>query len=191
MKINFTKKIKEKIDNFNNDKVFIFIDFLDIADYEIVRKTLNRLTNSEKIKKILKGIYYYNPKYNELIEEYEAPSVHEVTKAITRKYNWTIAPSGNTTLNLLGLSTQVPSKADFSFGNTVIEFKHRNNKEISNISIETAIVIQSLKTIGKDKVTEDHIEILKNGLKEEQKERLIEERKVASAWIYKIIRKII
>lgn len=109
MKINFTKKIKEKIDNFNNDKVFISIDFLDIADYEIVRKTLNRLTNSEKIKKILKGIYY-NPKYNELIEEYEAPSVHEVTKAITRKYNWTIAPSGNTALNLLGLSTQVPSK---------------------------------------------------------------------------------
>jgi len=149
MKINFTKKIKDRIDNFNNDKVFISIDFLDIADYETVRKTLNRLTNSEKIQKIVKGIYY-NPKYNELIEEYEAPSVHEVAKAIARKYNWRIAPSGNTALNLLGLSTQIPSKwiyisdggyADFSFGNTVIEFKHRNNKEISNVSIETAIVI--------------------------------------------------
>jgi hypothetical protein len=136
MKINFTKKIKERIANFNNDKVFISIDFLDIADYETVRKTLNRLTNSEKIKKILKGIYY-NSKYNELIEEYEASSVHEVAKAIARKYNWTIAPSGNTALNLLGLSTQVPFKwtyisderyVDFSFGNTVIEFKDRNNK---------------------------------------------------------------
>ena len=102
MKINFTKKIKERIDNFNNDKVFISIDFLDIADYETVRKTLNRLTNSEKIQKIVKGVYY-NPEYNELIEEYEAPSVHEVAKAIVRKYNWTIAPSGNTALNLLGL----------------------------------------------------------------------------------------
>ena len=109
MKINFTKKIKERMDNFNNDKVFISSDFLDIADYETVRKTLNRLTNSEKIKKILKGIYY-NPKYNELIEEYEAPSVHEVAKVIARKYNWTIAPSGNIALNLLGLSTQVLSK---------------------------------------------------------------------------------
>lgn len=102
MKINFTKKIKERTDNFNNDKVFISIDFLDIADYETVRKTLNRLTNSEKIQKIVKGVYY-NPKYNELIEEYEAPSVHEVAKAIVRKYNWTIATSGNTVLNLLGL----------------------------------------------------------------------------------------
>ena len=69
--------------------------------------------------------------------------------------------------------------ADFSFGNIVIEFKHRNNKEISNIFIETAIVIQALKIIGKDKVAENHIEILKNRLKEEQKERLIEEGKVA------------
>lgn len=199
MKINFTQKIEERIDNFNNGKVFISIDFLDIADYETVRKILNRLTDSKKIQKIIKGVYY-NPSYNELIEEYEAPSVHEVAKAIARKYNWTIAPSGNTALNLLGLSTQVPSKwtyisdgryADFSFGNTVIEFKHRNNKEISNISIETASVIQALKTIGKDKVTEEDIEILKNRLTEEQKERLIEEGKVASAWVYKIIRKII
>ena len=40
-------------------------------------------------------------------------------------------------------------------------------------------------------MTEDHIEILKNGLKKEQKERLIEEGKVAKAWIYKIFPKII
>lgn len=40
-------------------------------------------------------------------------------------------------------------------------------------------------------MTEEDIEILKNRLTEEQKERLIEEGKVASAWVYKIIRKII
>ena len=78
MKINFTKKIKERIDNFNNEKVFISIDFLDIADYETVRKTLNRLTNSEKIQKIVKGIYY-NPKYNELIE---SKNLHQFMKLL-------------------------------------------------------------------------------------------------------------
>ncbi|WP_304181770.1 hypothetical protein [Leptotrichia trevisanii] len=46
------------------------------------------------------------------------------------------------------------------------------------LSIETGIVIQVLKTIGKNKVTDDHTEILKNKLTEEQKERLIEEGKV-------------
>ena len=197
--VNYKQKILSRIENFDSNQVFIANDFFDIAGYETVRSTLNRLVQDEEIIRIMKGIYY-KPKYIELIGEYEAPSVNEVANAIARKYNWTIAPSGNTALNLLGLSTQVPAKwtyisdgryADFSFGNTVIEFKHRNNKEISNISIETAIVIQALKTIGKDKVTEEDIEILKNRLTEEQKERLIEEGKVASAWVYKIIRKII
>ncbi len=54
MKINFTQKIEERIDNFNNGKVFISSDFLDIADYETVRKILNRLTDSKKIQKIIK-----------------------------------------------------------------------------------------------------------------------------------------
>lgn len=121
MKINFIKKIKEKIDNFNNEKIFISIDFLDIADYETVRKTLNRLTNSEKIQKIIKGIYY-NPKYNEQIEEYEAPSVHEGAKVIARKYNWTIAPSGDTVLNLLGLSSQIPSKWTYTSAGRYADF---------------------------------------------------------------------
>ena len=58
MKINFTQKIEERIDNFNNGKVFISSDFLDIADYETVRKILNRLTDSKKIQKIIKGVYY-------------------------------------------------------------------------------------------------------------------------------------
>ena len=89
MKINFTKKIKERMDNFNNDKVFISSDFLDIADYETVRKTLNRLTNSEKIKKI----YTYEQKAMHKLSEkpriwnpagkntYTLPSEHSLNTA--------------------------------------------------------------------------------------------------------------
>src|SRR5690606_16603897 len=110
-------------------------DFFDIADYETVRKTLNRLTDDGVIQRIIKGIYY-KPVYNKLIEEYEAASVHQVALAIARKYNWTIAPSGNTALNLLGLSTQVPATWTYisdgryvtiTFDNNSIEFKHKNN----------------------------------------------------------------
>lgn len=89
----------------------------------------------------MKGIYY-KQKYIELIGEYAMASVDEVADAIARKYNWTIAPSGNTALNLLGLSTQVPAKwtyisdgryASFNVGKARIEFKHRNNGDISNM----------------------------------------------------------
>lgn len=84
---------------------------------------MNRLTNSEKIQKIVKGIYY-NPKYNEQIEEYEAPSVHEGAKVIAKKYNWTIAPSGNIALNLLGLSTQVLSKWTYIYQTEDMQIFH-------------------------------------------------------------------
>lgn len=50
------------------------------------------------IKKIIKG-FYYNPKYNEILYDYESVSIPEVAKAIARKYNWMITPSSNTALN--------------------------------------------------------------------------------------------
>lgn len=198
MKRNFKEEIYNRIQHFNSETVFIASDFFDIAEYETVRKSLNRLTNEEKIKKIANGIYY-NPKYIELIGEYEAPSVHQVALAIAKKYNWTIAPSGNTALNMLGLSTQVPAKwtyisdgryYDFSFGNTSIEFKRRSNSKISKMSTNTAMLIQAIKAIGKEKITDEQISYLKRKLSGPQKEELLKEGKTTSQWIYQIFRRI-
>ncbi|MFR9018558.1 MAG: DUF6088 family protein [Fusobacterium sp.] len=196
---NISSTIYSRILQFNSDNVFIANDFFDIGNYETVRKTLNRLTAQGKIRRILKGIYY-NPKYIDIIQEYEAPSINEIAVAIARKYNWTIAPSGNTALNLLGLSTQIPAKWSYisdgryvSFSldnNTTIEFKHRTNGEISNMSTLTAMVIQAIKTIGNDKITDKEIEYLQKKLSDTDKKNLLEESKTASAWVYSIIQKI-
>ena len=196
--MNYKQEILNRIDNFNSNKVFIANDFFDIAGYETVRSTLNRLVEDKVIVRIMKGIYYKS-KYIELIGEYEAPSVDEVANAIARKYNWTIAPSGNTALNLLGLSNQVPAKwtyisdgryATFSFENVIIEFKHRNNGDISKMSTLTAMVIQSIKAIGKDKITSKHVDYLRGKLSEKEKTELLMDSKTTSAWVYCIIKKI-
>ncbi len=178
--------------------MFIADDFFDIACYETVRSTLNRLAESGDIKKIIKG-FYYQPKYYEILGDYEAVSIPDLVNAIARKYNWTIAPSGNTALNLLGLDTQVPSKWTYisdgryvtiKIGNTEIEFKHRKGAEISNMTRMTAMVIQAIKTIGKDRIGKSHIEHLKNRLSKKEKDDLLNESKSASKWIYDIVRKI-
>lgn len=190
--------IMKRIDSFDSHKNFITNDFYDLADYETIRSTLNRLVNNGIIQRVMKGVYY-KPKYIELIDEYEAPSIDEVAKAIARKYNWTIAPSGNTALNLLGLSTQIPAKwtyitdgryASFDVGNTTIEFKHRSNKEISNISYLSALVIQAIKAIGKDKITDKQIKIIRNKLTDADKVKLLEDAKATSAWVFKTIKQI-
>ena len=71
----YSDMIYEKIVEAGNEAVFIATDFLDIADYETARKALNRLDSYGKIKKICRGVYY-NPKFSELLGEYEAPSPH-------------------------------------------------------------------------------------------------------------------
>lgn len=67
----------------------------------------------------MRGVYYY-PRYSELIQEYETPSPNKVTEAIARKFNWTIAPCGDTALNMLGLATQVPAKWSYISDGPVI-----------------------------------------------------------------------
>jgi hypothetical protein len=196
--MNYKQEILNRIEKFESNQVFIANDFFDIAGYETIRSTLNRLVRDKEIMRIMKGIYY-KPEYIELIGEYAAPSVNEVANAVARKYNWTIAPSGNTALNLLGLSTQVPAKwtyisdgryASFSFSNVTIEFKRRNNGDISKMSTLTAMVIQSIKEIGKDNITQKQIDYLRGKLSENEKTELLTDSKTTSAWVYGVIKKI-
>ena len=179
-------------------KVFVISDFCDLMDYGTAKKSLSRLEENNKIQKIMRGVYY-NPRYSQLIQEYEKPAIDEVAKAIARNFKWTIAPSGNTALNQLGLSTQVPAKwiyfsdgpyKTYQIGSQELEFKHRTNKEISGMSEKTILVIQALKELGEAQVTESVIQKLKRQLTDEEKITLLTEAKQTTVWIFNIIKKI-
>jgi hypothetical protein len=193
-----TEKFKNRIDEIGNDAVFIANDFLDIAEYETVRKALNRMSDGGKIKKILRGVYYC-PRFSELLQEYEAPSPHHVAMAIARKFNWNIAPSGTTALNILGLSTQVSAKwsyisdgayNSFELGNITIEFKHRNNREVTGMSLKTALIIQGIKALGKGNVDNAAIDKIRLSLTKSEQQKLLSEAKPTTVWVYQMIRKI-
>ena len=190
--------ISDKINSFDSHKVFFANDFLDIASNATVRQILKRLADEDKIKRVIDG-FYYNPKYSELIGEYEAVSIHELALAISRKYNWNIAPYNSTALNLLGLSTQVPTHykyissgryKEYKIGNTVLEFKKVNPGEIANMSLKTATVIQAIKSLGKENITSEVIQKIRENLSEKERINLMNESKSVPAWIYEIIREI-
>jgi hypothetical protein len=179
-------------------KVFVISDFCDLMDYGTAKKSLLRLENNNKIQKIMRGVYY-NPRYSQLIQEYEKPSVDEVAKAIARNFKWTIAPSGNTALNQLGLSTQVPAKwiyfsdgpyKTYKIGAQELEFKHRTNKEISGMSEKTILIIQALKELGERQITESVIRKLQQQLTDEEKATMLNETKQTTVWIFNVIKKI-
>lgn len=189
-------QIYDRIIAIGHDEMFIVNDFLDLGEYHTVRKSLLRLEKLNYIKKVMRGVFYY-PRYSKLIEEFEVPSPNKVAETLARKFNWTIAPCGDTALNLLGLSTQVPAKwiyisdgpyREFNLVNINIVFKHVNNRNISGISTKTATIIQALKEIGKDNVSEKHIDIIKSRLSESDKSNILMEGKQSSMWIYNVLK---
>ncbi len=191
-------KILARFRQTRHGEIFTAYDFLDLGEYHAVRKALLRLDEAGKIKKIMRGVYYF-PQYCKLIDEYEAPSPEKVAQALAKKFGWTIAPCGATALNQLGLSAQVPAKwsyisdgpyRTFKVGSVTIEFRHTNNREISKISRKTATIIQALKAIGKDNIAEKQLNILKCQLSDNEKASAIQEAQQATVWVYSLIKQI-
>lgn len=194
----YTKQIRERIFSAKDGTVFVTSDFADIADTTTIRQSLKRFVQSGKLRRILNGVYE-KPKYSQLLDEYVAADPDAVAKALARSYHWTIAPCGNTALNLLGLSTQVTAVwsyisdgpyRTYEWNTTKVEFKHRTNKEITGLSYMTCLVIQALKTLGKANVTSEIIHTLSEKLTDTDKEVMLKEATESTDWVYDTIRKI-
>ena len=156
-RINCFDPISLRIESMPAGEVFIISDFSDLADDAAIRKVLSRLEDDGAIRRIMRGVYDC-PEYSEFLDEYIEPKPDKVAHALARNYGWTIVPCGDTALNMLGLSTQVPATwlyvsdgtyKEYTYGNTTIKFKRTTNKEISKISYKTALVIQALKALYK------------------------------------------
>ncbi len=195
---NYFQSTKKRIEAAENGSVFVAADFADIAETQRISDCLYRLEKEKIILRILFGVYY-KPEYSSLLGEYIAPAPDAVAHALARNFGWTIVPCGDTALNLLGLSTQVPAVwsyvsdgtyKEYSFDSTTIKFKRTANKEISNLSFKTALTIQALKAIGKEHVTDTVINELKSVLTEDEKQTMISEAKSVTAWVYEHIKTI-
>ena len=198
MAYGYAKQIQNRIGTAPDGTIFIVSDFSDVADSETIRRNLNRLVQAGTLRRILKGVFE-KPKFSKLLGEYVAADPDAVAKALARCYHWTIAPCGDTALNMLGLSTQVtavwsyisdgPYKT-YEWDKTKIEFKHRTNKEVTGLSPMTILVIQALKTLGKEHVDEKTIRVLSRRLNEDEKAALLAEGAEATDWIYTVIKEI-
>lgn len=194
----YTKEMRKRIAEAPDGSLFIRSDFKDIADSAAIRQGLSRIVREGVLRRVINGIYE-KPKYSELLQEYVAADPNAVAQALARNYHWTIAPCGNTALNLLGLSPQVaavwsyisdgPYKT-YTWDNTKIEFKHRTNREITGLSYMTALVVQALKTLGKDNAGPEVIQTLADRLTQEEKNTMLHEASEVTDWIYDRIRKI-
>jgi len=172
--------------------------FLDIAESATVRKALERLTREGKIRRLLRGVYDY-PAFSRALNAPASPDPHAIARAIARAHGWTIFPTGNTALNLLGLSTQVPARWEyFSDGPSkryvwtggILVFKHRTNRETTILSPRTGLLLQALKALGRERINDRVIAILQKQFDARELARAVREARYATAWVYEVIKRL-
>ena len=180
----------------SNYGAFTSSDFSDIDNYKMVSKSLEILEDQQIIKRARRGVYYI-PKFNETLGIEEMPNINEIANAIARHFNIIIIPSGNYALNIIGISTQIPTKYtyitngpynEYKVGNNTIYFKHSTSRVVTNLSYKILIVIQGLKTLGKDNVDNDIIYKIGKFLDKTDKEYIKTHNLRITSWINDILK---
>ena len=192
------RKILARIYGGGRGAVFTPKDFLDLTGPETVRQALGRLTRGGKIRRLLRGVYDY-PAFSKLLQAPASPDPHAIGRAIARAHGWTILPAGETALNLLGLSTQVPARWEYfsdgpskryAWAGGTLVFKRRANRETTILSARTGLLVQALKTLGRERIDSRVMTVLRKQFDARELARAVREARYATAWVYEVIRRL-
>lgn len=189
-------KVVVKISKAKRGSLFFIDDFLSFGSAKAVAKALERLVEKGDVNRVARGIYArleIDPILGEL-----KPTTETIAQAIAKRDKARIVPTGTLALNALGLSTQVPMNVVYlsdgaarkiDLGRRKIIFKKSAPKNLAAIGKISRLVIQALKEIGKDKISQKEIDIILEKLAKEEPFRLEHDIKLAPEWIRIIMRK--
>lgn len=191
-------RIRDRIYGGGKGGVFTPKDFLDLAESGTVRQVLGRLARSGKMRRLLRGVYDY-PEFSRALQAPASPDPHAIARAIARAHGWTILPAGETALNLLGLSTQVPARWEYfsdgpskhyAWAGGTLVFKRRANRETTILSERTGLLVQALKTLGRERIDDNVRATLRKQFSDQERARAVREARYATAWVYEVIKRL-
>jgi hypothetical protein len=189
--------VKKVISKSKSGTLFFISTFPEYDD-EYVGKVLADCNRLGLIIRISNGIYL-KPAKSKFGMIY--PTSDEIVKAIAKRDKCEIIPTGNTSLNLLGLSTQVPMNTEYltsgstriiKYAGRTIRLKHGMPKNFAAKGKITRILIQAMKAIGKENITAqdvDNIRIIMR--KYHESDTMGFDLQVMPLWIKKIVMSII
>lgn len=192
------EKIREQVKQDKPGTVYFISDFAQHGNDVFISRLLSECVNDGLLIRIANGIYYkpVETKFGVLF-----PSVDELIKAIARRDNAQILPTGETAQNLLGLSTQVPTRYVYLTSGSsrrivlreqTITLKRSVPRNFACKNDFMATLIQALKSIGKDNVTDEHRQMIAGLLQKNLDEKTyIDDLKTAPIWVRKFISEII
>ena len=192
-------KILLRVKKCETGKIYFPADFAAYGESKSILKALERLTNSKKLIRLSRGIYYYPKIDKDLGLGILYPSSETIAYGIAKRDKARIVPTGLYALNRLGLSTQVPMniiyltdgsprKINLKDGKSIL-FKHTAPKNLAFQSELIMLIVFALKELTKERITQEHLDKIKSLLQNEPKERVMADVDLMPSWIRSIIMK--
>lgn len=201
-KSNIMQAIENKVINriYGNGRGWAFSkkDFADLGSANAIDQALSRLYKTGRIRRVMRGLYNY-PKYSKLLEQELSPDIDQLAQALARKFGWNIQASGNAALNVLGLSTQVPTKylyhcdgksKVYKVGDVELRFKRTELKDIGLKYSDSELVVQAIKALDKKTLAMEEKKKVRDYFSVDRHARILKDAQYTTSWIYEIIKSI-
>jgi hypothetical protein len=191
-------KVINRIYGHGRDWVFFKNDFSDLGSAESIDQALSRLAKKARIRRVMRGIYDY-PRFSKVLNKEGPPEIDQVAHALARKFGWSIQVSGNTALNILGLSPQVPGKylylssgktACYQVGKQELSFKKEPLKDADLKYPESALLVQALKARDKKGLDSSERGIINAYFDPKTREQILKDTRYTTSWVYEEIKNI-
>lgn len=196
IEIPVSNKILHELDLKEDGTIIFPSDFNHLGTADAVKMALSRYAKAGLIKRLAHGIYL-KPKKDPEIGTL-TPSLDEIAKAIARRDNARIIPTGIMAMHLLGLTTQIPMKAVYltdgspriiHIGNRTIKFKSTSTKNLSLEGSLSKLLILALKELGEERLNQDILKIINEIIKKENQKVLENDIRKAPNWISALLQK--
>ena len=167
-------------------------EFLHLGSRAAVDKTLSRLAQEGQLMRVSRGTYV-TPCQGRFGAR--PPSTESVVRAIEASCGETVVPNGAAEANVLGLTTQVPTREVFftsgpsrklQLGNRFIELKHGNRWQLLLGKRPAGMAIRALYWLGPE-AAPAALKQLRTRLSEPEWEAVRSTRAILPSWMAKVI----
>lgn len=190
-------QVSEAIFSRGYGSVFVPSDFLDLGSREAIDVILHRLVRKRVIRRLARGVYDL-PETHPVLGWLQ-PSPEKVAAAVAGRDCTLIQPTGAYAANLLGLSEQVPAKVVFltdgpsrtlKVGSTTIQLRRTTAKKMAVAGRLSGLLIQALSEFGKESVSKERIDRLKQTIPLDKRQELLKDLRFAPEWMHPIFREL-
>ena len=168
------------------ESFFVPADFSDLGEQGAVLQALSRLTHAGRLERVAQGVY------RRAVVPRKPVDADALARALAKRDNTRLQPTGAHAAHLLGLSGDVPMRAAYltdgksrtlRVGGRTVVLRRASPRALAAAGRPSGTVIQALKWLGRSAVTPEVERQLRQKLAPDVKLQLIADVKHAPAWM--------